>query len=37
VRFSNNYQFWADIQTAIATKLDSNGGNATTTFDLDLS
>ena len=23
VRFSNNYQFWADIQTAIASKADS--------------
>ncbi len=36
VRFSNNYQFWKDIQTAINSKLDQNGGNTTTTFDLDL-
>lgn len=25
VRFSNNYQFWKDLQTAINSKLDSNG------------
>jgi hypothetical protein len=27
VRFSNNYQFWADIQTSINTKLDQDWGN----------
>ena len=36
VRISNNYQFWEDIATAINSKLDNNGGNPTTTFDLDL-
>lgn len=36
VIISDNYQFWQDIQTAINSKLDSTGGNQTTTFDLDL-
>lgn len=34
VIISDNYQFWKDIVDSIATKLDSNGGNATTTFNL---
>lgn len=36
VIISDNYQFWLDIQTAINSKLDSNGGNPSSTFDLDL-
>lgn len=27
VIISDNYQFWEDIQTAINSKLDKNGGN----------
>lgn len=34
VRFSNNYQFWEDLQTAINTKLDNDGDNETTTWNL---
>jgi len=30
VIISDNYQFWADIQTAINSKLDKNGGNVQT-------
>ena len=37
VRISHNYQFWKDIVDAVNSKLDSNGGNTTTTFDLDVS
>lgn len=28
VIISDNYQFWADIKTAINSKLDKTGGNA---------
>lgn len=34
VIISDNYQFWADIQTAINSKLDNDWGNSTTTWDL---
>lgn len=34
---SDNYLFWQAIATAVNSKLDNTGGNATTTFDLDLS
>ena len=34
VIISDNYQFWADIQTVINSKLDNNWGNSTTTWDL---
>ena len=30
VIISDNYQFWADIQTAINSKLDKNGNNGVT-------
>lgn len=30
VIISDNYQFWADIKTAINSKLDKNGGNVQT-------
>lgn len=29
VIISDNYQFWEDIQTAVNSKLDKNGGNST--------
>jgi len=34
VIISDNFQFWKDIKTAINTKLDNDGWNTTTTFDL---
>lgn len=37
VRITDSYQFWKDIVDSVNSKLDANGGNATTTFDLDLS
>lgn len=36
VRISNNYQFWEDIKTAVNSKLDSNGWNSVSAYDLDL-
>lgn len=37
VIISDNYQFWEDIQTALNSKLDNDGGNTTTTWDLQVS
>jgi hypothetical protein len=37
IMISDNYLFWQDIFTAVNSKLDNDGGNTTTTFDLDLS
>ncbi len=37
IMISDNYLFWQDLQTSTNTKLDNDGGNPTTTFDLDLS
>lgn len=34
VLISDNFQFWSDIKDAINSKLDSNWGNTTTTWDL---
>lgn len=34
VIISDNYKFWADIATAINTKLDQDGGNSTTSYSL---
>lgn len=36
VRISTSYQFWKDIKTDLDGKLDNDGGNSSTTFDLDL-
>ncbi len=37
VIISDNFQFWSDIKDAINSKLDSDWGNTTTTFDLQVS
>lgn len=37
IMISDNYLFWQDGYTAINSKLDNTGGNATTTFNLSLS
>jgi hypothetical protein len=37
VVITNTYQVYSELATAVNSKLDANGGNATTTFDLDLS
>lgn len=34
VLISDNFQFWKDIKTAVNTKLDNDGWNTTTTWDL---
>jgi len=36
VIISDNYQFWKDISDVIASKLNSDGSNTTTTFDLEV-
>lgn len=37
VIISDNYEFWKQIRTTINSKMDNDGGNTTTTFDLQVS